>query len=285
MKKNKWNIVLIVMFALLLYQNYGLNNKLSNMRNEIWNVHNEINRLSSNIGRIETVVRDMKKADDYIKNFSYEVENINGLYEKANVDVVVEFNRIGNDDQVILMYSIRESGDWNSVELQKSDAGIYSAGFEGDYEYDYDMKVVIIHEDTEYLEDVSSVKLYTGSLPQFFPHMWMRTIVDNEVKYLLSFENIALKYESRVAITNVKVETFHKGDLIESVENMMNDQYLLFPNEEINRYEIECNIKIEESDLSEDDIKVVMTVTDEIGRVFVREFSSENDFTGEKEIH
>ncbi|MCK5763937.1 MAG: hypothetical protein KAH05_07450, partial [Clostridiales bacterium] len=283
--KNKWNILLMVMIVLLLYQNYGMNNKLSSMRNDIWNVNNEINRLSGNIGRIETVVRDMKKADDYIKNFSYEVENINGLYEKANVDVVAEFNRIGNDDKVILMYSIRESGDWNNVELQKSDASIYSAGFEGDYEYDYDMKVVIIHEDTEYLEDVASVKLHTGSLPQFFPHVWMRNIVDKEMKYSLSFENLASEFESRVAVTNVKVETFYKGDLIESVENMMDDQYMQIQNEEINRYEINCSIKIDESDLSEDDIKIVMTVTDEIGRVFVREFSSENDFTGEKEIH
>lgn len=279
LKNKKWNILFMLMIALLLYQNYGLNNKLSNMRSEIWNVHSEIKGLNSSLGSIRTVVMNMEKADDYIKNFSFEAENIDGLYEKANVDVVVELNRIGNDDQVMLMYSIRKSGDWNSVELQKSDAGIYSAGFEGDYEYDYDMKVVIIHEDTEYIEDVPSATLYSRSLPQFFTHMWMRSIDDDEMEYSLSFE---LLNDNEVEISNVKVETFHKGDLIESVENMKNDKYVVFK-DEINLYENNANIKMD--NLSEDDIKIVMTVTDEIGRVFVREFSSENDFTGEREVY
>jgi len=253
------------------------------MRSEIWNVHNEISGLRSKFGNVEAVLRNMEKTDDYIKNFSYEAENIDGLYKKANVDVVVELNRIGNDDQVTLLYSVRKSGDWNSVELQKSDAGIYSAGFEGDYKYDYDMKVVIIHEDTEYIEDVASAELYTRSLPQFFSHMWMRSIDDNEIKYSFSFEllNDNAVEISNVKVETVKVETFHKGDLIESVENAINDQYVMFK-DEIDRYEIYADIKID--DLSEDDVKIVMTVTDEIGRVFVREFSSENNFTGE-EMH
>ncbi|MEA3424059.1 MAG: hypothetical protein U9Q80_09745 [Bacillota bacterium] len=63
---------------------------------------------------------------------------------------------------------------------------------------------------------------------------------------------------------------------------MKNDKYVVFK-DEINLYENNANIKMD--NLSEDDIKIVMTVTDEIGRVFVREFSSENDFTGEREVY
>jgi hypothetical protein len=255
--------------------------------------------MNSSLNDIEWKFNKELEKGQYVQNAEFDVDNLNGEYSRADVDVLVTFNHLHQSDQAKLLYRtiIRPKeiedkfmmdddygtvyverkmeskyGQWLSIPLEKDSGLAYKAQFRGNYHFDYELQVLIEHEQEEFTEEIRSLRLYSDSIPEYYANI---NSTSNYSKSTINYSAMVDLYaeESSVLIESALIIVSCMGEVIDQVE-LITDENLRISHGEDFTWDMDRTIDYDFENLQGkiEPILYRMIIRDEAGRVYEHNF-------------
>lgn len=225
MTQRTTRIFIGVLIALLFINFYALT-KLSSFRHiesELYYMGERLDDQAQELNYIREELHKINEKEKLISSHDYFIENINNNYEKANVEVEVEFSRLKNNSTPYLIYSIQ--GNENSSEKVEltNDTGLkYKAELVLSYSHNYDVQMIIENDEEIISEELSSIELLGDFNNRLSLVVWPKEYKENKkIEYEIQIFN-DLGDDSQLGLEEVKADVYYIDKKIDSIDIIEN---------------------------------------------------------------
>ena len=286
--------VVIVLLIVIFSISYQVNNKIENMNSTILHMNNQLSSLNNEIYKMTFKMDKELEKDKLIQNIEFDIENTDSLYKEALIDIDVTFNKIAEDADVKFYYrnekpenenriipmesSLYENhkfrlvneiiyGDWQELQMTKTDAMNYIAHVQLSYEYNYQTKIVVNDNNVLVTEETDRINLYYDTLLECWVDAWtMEISSDGDLTYHaeIAFNN----YIKDIDIESVHIEAYNGDELIDEFE-LLDEKYVIDDHTD-SYYRAERETTVEDIDMDKifENINYKAIVKDSLGRTF-----------------
>ncbi|MCK5762916.1 MAG: hypothetical protein KAH05_02235 [Clostridiales bacterium] len=292
---NKKAYAVVIMLLIVIFSiSYQVNNKIENMNSTILHMNNQLSSLNNEIYKMTFKMDKELEKDKLIQNIEFDIENTDSLYKEALVGIDLTFNKIAEDADVKFYYrnekpeyenesiqmgeGIHEDfkvkmvneiiyGDWQELQMTKTDAMNYIAHVQLSYEYNYQTKIVINDNNVFIAEETDRINLYYDTLLECWVDVWTMGISsDGDLTYHaeIAFNN----YIKDIDIENVHIEAYNGDELIDEFE-LIDEKYMIDDHTD-SYYRAERETTVEDIDMDKifENMNYKAIVKDSLGRTF-----------------
>lgn len=210
------------LLVVLLFTNIYTLTKLSllrNMEGYLFNMDQRLYNQSQELNDLRNEIHKLNEKEKLIGSYDYFIENINNDYEKANVEIEIEFNKLKNNATPYLIYSIQ--GDEKSsekIELTNETDLKYKSELLLSYSYNYDMQIIVESDEEQIREELPSVDLLGNFNKRLSLRVWPKEYKENKkIEYEIQVFN-ELEDDPRLAIEEIKADVYYMDEKIDSID-------------------------------------------------------------------
>lgn len=286
--------VLIVLLLVILFIIFQFNNKIENMNSKILHMNNQLSSLNSEINQMIFKMDKELEKNKLIQNIEFDIKNVDSLYKDAIIDIDVTFNKIGEDADVKFYYrnekpenkykiipmnnNVYENhkfrleneiiyGDWQEIQMTKTDAMNYIAEIQLSYEYNYQTKMVINDNNVLITEETDRINLYYDTLLECWVDARSMGISSNgDFTYYaeIAFNN----YIKDIDIESVHIEAYNGDELIDEFELLTEEYEVADHTDSYYRAERKVTFEVFDMDKNFENMNYKAIVKDSLGRNF-----------------
>ncbi|MBS4537698.1 hypothetical protein GOQ27_04445, partial [Clostridium sp. D2Q-11] len=205
--------VLIGILIVLLFTNFYTITKLSSFRDiesELYYMGQRLDDQAQELNYIREELHKINEKEKLIGSHDYFIENINNNYEKANVEIEIEFNKLKNNSTPYLIYSIQ--GNENSSEKVEltNDTGLkYKDELVLSYSYNYDVQIIIENDEEMIIEELASIELLGNFNKRLSLMVWPKEYKENKkIEYEIQIFNSSVE-DPRLALKEIKADVYY----------------------------------------------------------------------------
>lgn len=283
-------VLLIVIFSI----SYQVNNKIENMNSTILHMNNQLSSLNSEIYKLTFKMDKEIEKDKLIQNIEFDIKNVDLLYKDAIIDIDMTFNKIGEDADVKFYYrngkpenenkiipmnnNVYENhkfrleneiiyGDWQEIQMTKTDAMNYIAEIQLSYEYNYQTKIVINDNNVLITEETDRINLYYDTLLECWVDARSMKISSNG-DFIYYAEITFNNYIKDIDIESVHIEAYNGDELIDEFELLTEEYEVADHMDSYYRAEREVTFEVFDMDKIFENMNYKAIVKDSLGRIF-----------------
>jgi hypothetical protein len=290
--KNKIIIIQTIILLILLGITVSLKRDVKTINENQQYDNSKLQNIDSEISSISNLVYEKNQKEKLIQSQDFQVENIDGKYQKAKVRAIIRFNEIKNnstvyleyrtiyrDDSKIYQFEFKENIDWNNqeeqfgewkqVQLNRRTGTEYSCNFEADYKFDYETRILIESDDITKSEETEYINIHSDSTPAY--NLEIHPLEISSEGYM-TFEILLMQdlYEdSRIKIKSAACKVYNNQTKLDEF-NLFEEQNLL--EKDANEYMWSESKKVEncvsENGEIDQGLRIEVTITDEFGKEY-----------------
>lgn len=285
---DKTKKILIALLIILLLSNVIMYNEIKKINNIIVNMNNYIYSLDSQLNNISSNVNSLRNKEKLIQSQSYDINNIDEAYEKADVNFKITFNKLSEDAIAYVLYrkyksynyefiqdsNITDDEKWNKVKLEKIEALDYKTQIQLSYDYNYEMQVYVEGDKISETERLSSIDLLNKLNLRLDINSHFNTISSNgTMSYIVEVEN-NYRDDDKLKLKSIVSRVYYKDKLIDEIDILEDGESKDFEHMPLERWSYNGNTSFEPEDNSDPSeyIHFETVVIDKMGKKYVKEF-------------
>ncbi|MBS4538466.1 hypothetical protein GOQ27_08315, partial [Clostridium sp. D2Q-11] len=205
-------VLIGVLIVLLLINFYTLTklSSLSDIEVELYYMGQRFDHQSQLLDDFREELHKINEKEKLIGFHDYFIENINNNYEKANLEIEIEFNKLKNNSTLYLIYSIQgKENSSEKVELTNESGLKYKAELVLSYLHNYDLQLVVENDEEMIREELPSIDLLGNFNERLSLMVWPKEYKENKkMEYEIQIFN-SLAEDPRLALKEIKADVYY----------------------------------------------------------------------------